>query len=508
MTFDRQQIAWTGISFAILTAFAALARADEPPAPTPISYHRDIKPILQAHCHGCHQPAKPGGSFVMTAFDALVKGGESETAAIVPGKPEESYLIDQITPTDGAAAMPKDKPPLSQVEIETITNWIRQGAVDDTPAGTDVRYDAEHPPQYTSLPIITSVSFSPDGSLLAVSGNNEVLLHKADGSELAGRLIGMAERVESAVFSPDGKRLAVVGGSPARVGEVQIWDVESKSLKLSVPVLHDTIYGASWSPDGKYVAFGCPDNSVRAIDSESGEQVLLQRAPNDWTLDTVFSVDGSHVVSVGRDMAVKLIEFKTQRFVDNITSITPGALRGGIRAIDRHPTRDEVLVGGDDGMPRVFRMFRMNARTIGDDSNCIQRFPAMSGRIFAAAFSPDGNRLACGSSLDRTGQVWVYSCAYNAELPENIKAIEAKTQDSRNAEEKDALLKHFESNIAIVSKLEGQGGAVYAIAFSPDGKTIASAGFDGRVRLNEAETGKLIKEFNSAPLQETTAQAN
>lgn len=486
--------------------FTVAIRADEPPAADQVSYHRDIKPIFQAHCHGCHQPAKPGGSFVMTAFDALVKGGESETAAIVAGKPEESYLLDQITPADGQAAMPKEKPPLSTVEIEKIASWIRQGAVDDTPAGADVRYDAEHPPQYTSPPIITSIEFSPDGNLLAISGNNEVLLHKADGSALVGRLIGMAERIESAVFSPDGKRLAVVGGLPARLGEVQIWDVESQALRLSVPMLYDTIYGASWSPDGKYVAFGCPDNSVRAIDADTGEQALLQRAPNDWTLGTVFSVDGSHVVSVGRDMAVKLIEFKTQRFVDNITSITPGALRGGITAIDRHPQRDEVLVGGDDGVPRIYRMFRKNARTIGDDSNCIQRFPAMPGRIFAADFSPDGNRIACGSSLDRTGHVYVYSCAYDPKLPEAIEAIEAKTENSRSADEKAALLKHFESNIAIVAKLEGQGGAVYAVAFSPDEKTIASAGFDGRVRLNDAETGKLMKEFIPVPLVERTAQ--
>ena len=44
--------------------------------------------------------------------------------------------------------------------------------------------------------------------------------------------------------------------------------------------------------------------------------------------DTAFSADGSHLVSVGRDMTVKLTEVATQRFVDNITSITPGALRG------------------------------------------------------------------------------------------------------------------------------------------------------------------------------------
>ena len=52
---------------------------------------------------------------------------------------------------------------------------------------------------------------------------------------------------------------------------------------------------------------------------------------NDWALDTVFSVDGSHLISVGRDMAAKLTEVATQRFVDNITSITPGRSRGGWR---------------------------------------------------------------------------------------------------------------------------------------------------------------------------------
>ena len=54
---------------------------------------------------------------------------------------------------------------------------------------------------------------------------------------------------------------------------------------------------------------------------------------NDWVLDTVFSADGSHLISVGRDMAAKLIEVSTQRFIDNITSITPGALKGGLSTV-------------------------------------------------------------------------------------------------------------------------------------------------------------------------------
>ena len=56
-------------------------------------------------------------------------------------------------------------------------------------------------------------------------GFHEVLLWKSDGTELVGRLVGLSERIESLSFSPDGKRLAVTGGLPARMGEVQVWDV-------------------------------------------------------------------------------------------------------------------------------------------------------------------------------------------------------------------------------------------------------------------------------------------
>ena len=64
----------------------------------------------------------------MTSFDRLIKGGESGEPAIVPAKPEESQLVEMITPEKGKAEMPQDKPPLSAGEIELITRWIAQGA--------------------------------------------------------------------------------------------------------------------------------------------------------------------------------------------------------------------------------------------------------------------------------------------------------------------------------------------------------------------------------------------
>jgi mono/diheme cytochrome c family protein len=97
-----------------------------------VSYARDVLPILQANCHGCHSPGDAGGGLEMTVFDSLLGGGESGMPAIVPGDPDSSYLIQQITPRRGQARMPKDERPLADAEIALIRRWIEQGAVNDS----------------------------------------------------------------------------------------------------------------------------------------------------------------------------------------------------------------------------------------------------------------------------------------------------------------------------------------------------------------------------------------
>src|SRR5205807_341304 len=149
----------------------------------------------------------------------------------------------------------------------------------------------------------------------------------------------------------------------------------------------------------------------RAIDSQTGKQVLFQGAHGDWVLDTIFSTDGSHLVSVSRDRSMKLTEVTTQRFVDNITSITPGALKGGLMTVARHPKKDELLIGGSDGAPKIYKMYRDRKRVIGDDFNLIRSFDAMPGRVFKARFNADGSRIIAGSSLDGRGEVRVYQAA-------------------------------------------------------------------------------------------------
>jgi WD40 repeat protein len=515
----------TSLSLAAVLLSSALIVAQPgkgPPASAPagkVSYYKDVRPIFQQHCQGCHQPAKPQGGYVMTSHADLFKAGDSDEPGVVAGQPDKSLLVKLLLGTEkDRARMPKGKDPLSDPQIKLVRDWVAQGALDDTPkAARAALVDADHPPTYELLPVITSVAFSPDGRLLAVAGYHEVLLHTGDGGALVARLIGLSERIQSVAFSPDGRTLAVSGGDPGRFGEIQFWDVEKKTLRQSISVSFDTVYGVSWSPDGKLVACGCADNTVRAFDVATGKQVLFQGAHSDWVMGTVFSQDGQHLASVSRDRSVKLTEVPTNRFIDNITSITPGALKGGLLALDLRPPKDprleqaskiahavaqsrawpyladvlaamvppkkrmsvappdakdvppkvydELLVAGADGQPRLYKMHREAKRVIGDDLNRVREYEKFPGRIYAVAFDRSGKYFAAGSSLDGAGEARVY---------------EVDTGKR-------------------VSTFEAVKTPVYAIAFRPDRQVVATAGFDGFVRLSDPMTGKLIKEFVPVP---------
>ena len=461
--------------------------------PVKVSYYKEIRPIFQQQCQGCHQPAKSLGGFVMTSHADLFKKGDSEQAGVTAGKPAESLLVKLLGEVPGRARMPKAKDPLADAQVKLITRWVAEGAVDDTPASAKAPLvDAEHPPVYEALPVISALAYSPNGQILAVSGYHEVILRSADGKSQIARLVGLSERIQSLAFSPDGKWLAVSGGDPGRFGEVQIWDMAKNSLKISIPVSFDTVYGVSWSPDSKLIACGCADNTIRGFEALTGKQVIFQGAHADWVLGSSFSQDGQHLVTVSRDRSVKLTEVPTNRFIDNVTSITPGALKGGLLAVQVRPGKmvnkdgkprlavtpndtpgapprlyDELLVAGADGQPRLYKMHREVKRVIGDDSNKVRDYEKLPGRIYSLAFNQTGSAFVAGSSLDGVGEARIY-----------------ETDSGKR-----------------VATCEGVKSPVYAVTFSPDGKTVATGGFDGLIRFNDAVTGKLIGEVTPVPLK-------
>lgn len=490
------------VGFILPVAFLAYSQAEEQLSPNnlTVSYSQQVAPILRAKCQGCHQPAKAQGSYELTTFSGLFSAGDSGNPAIVSGQPDASELVRQIVPVDGSAAMPKESAPLSETEIDLIRNWIAQGAVNDT-SDLGSTINPQHPPTYSRPPVITSLAYSPDGNYLASSGFHEAFLINAAKPQTVARLVGLSERVQSVVFSPDSSKLAVTGGSPGRFGEIQIWNVGLGELEISHQVTFDTLFGGAFSKDGKLFAFGATDRVVRAIDPETGLQKLQQGAHEDWSLATVFNPTGTHLVSGGRDMTVKLTEVATERFVDNVTSITPGALKGGVSALAMHTVLDQVLVGGADGVPKIYRIFRETERKIGDDANLVRAFPQMPGRIFGLSISRDGRLFAVVATLDGKSRLRVFPFDFVGEMPDEVKAVNSKAVDQRSDDEKRLIQQFLAQTSPAVIDLE-VNDSLYSVSIDPSGKTVATGGAGGVVRIYSIADSQLLHEFVPVEVRE------
>jgi hypothetical protein len=100
--------------------------------PAPLQFNRDIRPILSQACFQCHGPddKKRDSDLRLDTREGAIAdlGGY---AAIVPGKPEQSKLLERVTAHDVAELMPppeSKKPRLTEPQIKTLTRWIKEGA--------------------------------------------------------------------------------------------------------------------------------------------------------------------------------------------------------------------------------------------------------------------------------------------------------------------------------------------------------------------------------------------
>ena len=451
------------------TLLASFAQANTTPAKAKISYAKQVFPLIQAKCQACHQPASAGGKLIMTKFSDFLKGGENGKS-FTPSKPDKSLLMEYVT--GKRTLMPKGGPALAENEIALFKQWIAEGAKDDSQVVIDP-IDAEHPPVYSISPVITALAYSPDGAKLAVSGNREILIHNADGSGISARLVGLSEKILSLVYSSDGKTLAAVGGSPCRFGEIQFWNTETNKPINTVQSTFDTLFGAAISPDGKLLSFAATDNSVRVVTVPQGKQVMRLDNHSDWAFATCFTMDNKNVLSAGRDQAVKLTLIEGGSFIDDINTHY-----GAYRTLARHPKSDQVLVAGDDGVPRLYQAFRTKARSMNqEDHNLLRVYEKQNAVVTAVAFDPSGEMFAVGSE---DGGVKIY-----------------KTDNGGPVKEDQPVM----GGTALLT-LKGNVDVIYSLAFRPDGKQIAVGGKDGQVRIYDVSTGKLAKSFSPVPLRQ------
>jgi WD40 repeat protein len=416
------------------------------------SFNSDIRPILQKQCQGCHQPSSKSSGLDVTSFEELRKGGR-RGAVYTAGKPEDSLLVRYLT-GEAQPRMPLGQPALKAADIELFREWIRNGAVDDSVEASN----ANQPIVYLQPPVITAVRFSPDGKSMAVSGNREILIHKADGSGLIARLAGKAERILSIAYSTDGKLLIAGGGTPAQFGEVQVWDVAGAKLLRSATLTNDTVFGASLAPDNSRIAVGCADNTVHVFETATGKELYKIGNHENWVLATAFGGDSKRFVSAGRDRAAKLIDAKSGAFLENLN-----LLRGELTAIARNPKKDVVVLGGEERYPYIYLMDRPRNMKIADDTTLVRKLERQDGAITALDWSADGTRIAV------------------AGLSPVVNLYDAETGERK-------------------ASCKGHNAGIYTVAFSPDSKQLATGGFDGKVRIYNTADCSLLHSFVPVPL--------
>src|SRR5438045_708930 len=105
-------------AFLLLLPAAALSAPAEPPAPRPLDFSRDVRPILAAHCFECHGTDKAKGGLRLTDTSGATAKLKSGATAVVPGHPEASELVARVTTGDADERMPPEKPPLKPDEVQ------------------------------------------------------------------------------------------------------------------------------------------------------------------------------------------------------------------------------------------------------------------------------------------------------------------------------------------------------------------------------------------------------
>jgi hypothetical protein len=127
-----------GLTLALSQGHAAEIKADMSKVPPPadkkgLTFEKDVKPLLEKSCLKCHGPEKPKAKYRVDSLAAVVKGGDSGEAAIVPGQSAKSPLV--LFASDAVEEMempPVDKrdrfPALTKEQLGLVRAWIDQGA--------------------------------------------------------------------------------------------------------------------------------------------------------------------------------------------------------------------------------------------------------------------------------------------------------------------------------------------------------------------------------------------
>lgn len=153
-----------------------------------------------------------------------------------------------------------------------------------------------------------AVDFSPDGTLAVVAGYGRHVLIQLDTQQVLSSIEGHPDSVWCAKFNPDSSSFATVSHN----GNLRLWSRTGEPLSplLDIPSRGD-IAGSdtlAYSPDGRWVAAGAGDGTVRIWDAHAGREVMGPLVLDDRQITVVdFSPDGRHLLAASADGMAWLI---------------------------------------------------------------------------------------------------------------------------------------------------------------------------------------------------------
>ena len=440
-----------------------------------ISFINDVAPIFKENCYACHDAKKRSGKFDMTTYEKMMAGGAAGEG-ITSGKHADSEVYTLIV-SEKERRMPPRKDNLSPVkksDAEVVKKWIDQGAKLD--AGIDPKADLVKelrtrwkppapPAKYPYPAIINALVYTPDGKQLVAGGHHELTVWEAATGKLLKRIYTRAERAYAMAFLPDGK-LAVAGGRPGQEGDVRLFDIKAAGKKEGdVEILDgvndtkvmtkqlldtdDSVLCLAVSLDGKRIASGGCDRTVRVWEYPSGklEQSIENHA--DWVLGVVFAPDGKHLLTCSRDKTAKVWDLSAKESVLTFPDHQNAVFGVGVKK--------DSKAGFSAGLDKQVRMW--NATGEGKQIKVIGNH---SDEILKMVQHPT-EPIMVTTSADKSVKVW------NPESGANTKTLTGLTDH------------------------------VFAAAISPDGKQVAAGGYDGEVRVWNVADGAVVKGFNASP---------
>jgi mono/diheme cytochrome c family protein len=120
-------------AFPIVALFVAASAQTRSAGAGKVDFARDVRPIIEAHCIGCHTGSVAGAELRLDSRETMLAGGTSGPA-IVPSHGAESLLVQRVLGEGGKPRMPLGGKRLTDKQIATLRTWIDQGALSKTPA--------------------------------------------------------------------------------------------------------------------------------------------------------------------------------------------------------------------------------------------------------------------------------------------------------------------------------------------------------------------------------------